>query len=186
MNNEAGLPPCEARLRRTEDKRVRFILLWVRAGDQWSPLPYNCIHSYLIGRNMVRFTLMFALSVHFTFRSNALISCLGTEFSPAGENSGGFRGSPRKGCLQTFKELPPKYAIVLPQAKCHETRHYFRNPPTKFFGGWGLSSKKVPASPVSFFPCPSFPPVFFSLLSNNTRKKGAFGKKAMVKICLRM
>ena len=36
-----------------------------------------------------------------------------------------------------------------PQAKYRETSHNFHSLSEKFFGGWGLSFKKVPASPVS-------------------------------------
>ncbi len=46
-------------------------------------------------------------------------------------------------------ESSAKSTLVLPQAKCRETSHNFHSLSEKFFGGWGLSFKKVPASPVS-------------------------------------
>ena len=92
---------------------------------------------------------MCALSVNFAFRLNGQNPCLGTEFSPAGENSGGFLKSPIKGCLQTFEELSQKDTKVLPQAKCRETSHYSRNPPANSLKGSGnFLLRKFPASLV--------------------------------------
>ena len=76
------------------------------------------------------------LLMYFTFRSNALTSCLGTEISPAGEISGVFCPRTKRGCLHTL-ESSAKYTIVLPQAKCRETNHYFHNPPTSSLRGVG-------------------------------------------------
>ena len=51
---------------------------------------------------MVRFTLMFALSVYFAFRSNALTPCLGQNFPPRGKIPVGFWGSSEKRLLADF------------------------------------------------------------------------------------
>ena len=59
---------------------------------------------------MVRFTLMFALSVYFTFRSNALISCLGQNFPPRGK-------------------IPADFEEVREKAACRLLRSFLRNTP---------------------------------------------------------
>ena len=59
-----------------------------------------------------------------------------------------FEKAPIKGCLQAFEEISQKDTKVLPQAKCRGTNLYSHSRSEKFFGGWGLSFKKVPASPV--------------------------------------
>ena len=78
-----------------------------------------------------------------TFRLNGQNPCLGTEFSPAGENSGGFCPRMKRGCLHTL-ESSAKYTKVLPQAKCRETRRCFRSLKQVLWGRGGLSRKKVP------------------------------------------
>ena len=57
------------------------------------------------------------------FESLGQAPCLGTEFRLAeGKFRWVFEKGLKKGCLQTFEDLSQKDTIVLPQAKCPETR----------------------------------------------------------------
>ena len=112
--NEAGLPPYEARLRRTEEKRGGFSLNIRPVGE-------------------------FCLKVK---RSKSLSR---GRISPRGVKFRWFFGKGlKKGCLQTFEELSQKYTIVLPQAKCRETRQYCHSLSEKFFGVQGAFFQESP------------------------------------------
>ena len=89
------------------------------------------------------------LSVNFAFRLNGFCPCLGTEFSPAGENSGGFCPRMKRGCLHHL-ESSAKYTKVLPQAKCRETSLYCHSLSANSLKGSGnFLLRKFPVSPVS-------------------------------------
>ncbi len=85
-----------------------------------------------------------------SLKLNAFCPCLGQNFPPRG---GKFRWvfgeAPRKGCLQTFEELPQKDTLVLPQAKCSETSRCFCNLPASSSKGFGetFSERRFPRVP---------------------------------------
>ena len=131
--------------------RVRSSVLFFK---YWRPLVANTVqffHSYLIGRNTRKICTNVRPVSESNFKVKQFLPFVsGQNFPPRG---GKFRWvfgkGPIKGCLQTFEELSQKYTLVLPQAKCRETKRYFCSLSASSSKGFGetFSERRFPRVP---------------------------------------